>query len=460
MNNTTQKKLSLVLRIQNSGNVAQKIVHEKNGFSIGQHQDNDLILFGQNYPRKHTLITKKNGHYELFLPSYVKGGELREGDSTLNLKELVRHDILPRNKHSYIVKLTPQKQGYLTIGDTRIDFQFDFKKIIRPVIPKFAGYSWFNATINSFFADFTYKLIFLILFSFHALILFLLKDYEIKVNENVNLDKVHQRLTRFIMKTPDEIQELTDNTMNNMMTTAEETNADAANKEAKKKPVKRSGNKKRGQRKGNPVASSGLLGLIGGTGASSNSSSVVNKLVDHGLVADLNTVLSGGTNLKVGRSNTKDEIDPLDQLIGTGGSGGIDDFLDALDEEVETVTLKKQVRVNLAQATQKSGDEEALGAGARSEQSVRAVVNSRYGRITYIYNKYLKRQPNLRGKVAVKFTIAASGFVTNATVIESTIDHPQLERDIVGLFKRLKFDPIPSGSATFVFPLVFYKKDG
>ena len=155
------------------------------------------------------------------------------------------------------------------------------------------------------------------------------------------------------------------------------------------------------------------------------------------------------------RDENKNGSDPLDQLIGTGGSGGIDDFLASMDEDVEEVTLRKQVRVNLAKPTKKSGDAEAMG--HRSEQSVMSVINAKMGRITWLYEKYLKQQPNLSGKISIEFTIAANGFITNVKILESTINHPQLERDITNLIRRLKFEPIPDGSFTVVFPFHFKK---
>ncbi|MBN2011576.1 energy transducer TonB [candidate division KSB1 bacterium] len=459
----TRQPFSLVLKIRNNGKIDQRVVSEKDGFSIGQKEDNDLILFGHTFPKRHTLISKKNGNYQLFLPAYVKEGELREGDSALNLRDLMIHDVLPRTKNSYIVKLTPKKFGYLTIGDTRIEFGFDKKQIMRHrqqqqrmAGQKFSGYSWLQMSAKDLFSDMLFKFIVLLLFALNTTVLYMFKDYEIKVKE-VNVEKVQQRLTKFMIKTPEQIEALTDNKLTSNLPMEDQGAENKGKEDAAKKrtSTKKKASGSSSQRRGNAVASSGLLGLIGGTGSSSKSSGVVDALVDRGLVADLNSMLGGGTNLKVGRSNTKDKDDPLDQLIGTGGSGGIDDFLGALDEPVETVTLKKQVRVNLAQATQKSGDEEALG--ARSDASVMAVVQARMGRITYYYEKYLKANPSLSGKVTVRFTIAANGFVTDVKVVESTINHPQLENDIVNLVKRLKFDPIPSGVAHFVFPFHFKK---
>ena len=453
-------RVPLLLRIQKSGKVNQRVLREKDKFTVGQGLDNDLTLFGQEYPKRHTLFEKDNGFFKLYLPAYINDGQISVGESILNIRELMVHDILPKEKNNYVLKLSPAKKGYLTFGDTRIEFHFDRRKVRRHVQAKFDGFSWFNTVVQGLFSDLLFKSIFLSLLLINSLILYLFKDYEVKVSENVDVKKVQKRFAKFIMKTPEEILEvenkalMTTNTPESKEPSASKKRDNSKKRTSSRRRSSRPNNQRRGGG-GNPAASSGLLSLIGGTGPSTKSSNVVDAMVDRGLVADLKNILGGGTNLKVGGKKTKDDFDPLDQLIGTGGSGGIDDFLSSMDEEVEEVTLKKKARVNLETAEKKTGDEEALG--YRSDQSVMSVVNSRMGRITWLYEKYLKRQPNLRGKVSVEFTIAANGFVTSVRILESTVNHPQLESDIINLVKRLKFDPIPSGSTTFVFPFHFKK---
>ncbi len=446
-------KTSLVLRIQQSGKVEQKLLHENSKFTVGMRPDNDLTLFGQEYPSRHTLFMRRDGYYQLQIPNFIRDGEIRVNDSVLNLKDLIIHDILPKERDHHVLRLLPSQQGFLTVGDTRIEFLFDRRKVVRNDLPQFQGFSWLNTTARSLYSDLLFKFVFTVLLVLNMTILFLFKDYHVAVKKAMDVKKVQERFARFLNKDADEILREATVGMNANIRENEES-SDEGKKRNGEQSTQKSGRAK-GSGRGNPAASAGLLSLIGGTGSGSKSSSVVDALVDRGLVADLKSILGGGTNLKVGGKNTKDGIDPLDQLIGTGGSGGIDDFLTAMDDDVEEVTLRKQVRVNLSQATSKSGSQQALG--YRTEESVMSMVNARLGRITWLYEKYLKEQPNLNGKVTIEFTIEANGFVSNTRVLESTINHPQLEKDLLNLIRRLKFDPIPEGSATFVFPFHFKK---
>lgn len=451
-----QSSKQLVLNVVHAGKARQAVVRKDGTFTIGQRGDNDLILFGEHYPKRHTLISQKNGAYHIRIRPFVDGN-ISTNDSTIRLRDLIQHGILPKSGEDFILRLTPQNRGFLSIGDVKIEFKFMQVSVKAPVVFDTSAFSWQRAVLKSFTSDLMFKAIFLILFILNALILYAFKDYTVNIKAKFDIEKMPERLARFIIKPPEEIIEVDTRMTSNAIENSEQQQK-SENKDSQKTQNKTTNRKRPGSnnRRGNPAASAGLLGLLAGTGSSGKSSSIVDALVDKGLVADLNNIVGGGTNLKVTKGgDNKDDIDPLDQLIGTGGSGGIDDFLSALEDDVPQVELKKQAKVDLVKPSKMSGSKEALG--QRTEQSIWSVVSSRQGRIKYLYDKHLKRNPNLRGKITVEFTIAANGFVSEARIIESTINHPQLEQELLALVRRLKFDPIPSGNVTTVFPFVFTK---
>jgi len=445
----------LVLNVVQPGKAQQFIIRPNQAFTIGQHGDNDLILFGQNFPKRHTLIHQKNGTYLVNIRPFIDG-HISTNDSTLQIRELLKHDIIPRTDEDVVLKLNPGNRGLFTVGDARIEFEFRTVDEKIPVVFDTSVYSWQKAVLKGLFSDLMFKAIFLILVVINSLIVYAFKDYVVNIQEKFDIEKMPERLAKFIVKPPEITADLSSKMLSTTGTTGGEQGQKSDNQN--KSSNQRGGGKGQGGSKarGNPAASAGLLGLIAGTGTSGKSSSIVDALVDRGLVADLNKIVGGGTNLKVSSGgNTKDSIDPLDQLIGTGGSGGIDNLLLALEETVPQVELKKQAKVDLVKPSKISGSKEAMG--HRTEESIWNVVSARQGTIRYIYEKYLKRNPNLRGKITIEFTIASNGFVTDARVIETTIDNPEFEHELLALVKRLKFEPIPSGSVTTVFPFVFSK---
>jgi TonB family protein len=207
------------------------------------------------------------------------------------------------------------------------------------------------------------------------------------------------------------------------------------------------------------VASAGLLGLIGGSGSSENASAAVDFLLDQGLVKELDELLGTQTSLQSGRvgrnrngGDGSSSGQGLDDLLDFGASGGIDDLI-ADDAGVQKVNLEKKGNVNIETPQSMRGSETARG--QRSAQSVMSVINSQHGRVMYTYNKHLRQDPDLRGKVSVDVTIAANGRVTDVQVIESTIQNADFVRDLLTIVRQLRFPSISEGTLTVNVPFVF-----
>jgi len=92
----------------------------------------------------------------------------------------------------------------------------------------------------------------------------------------------------------------------------------------------------------------------------------------------------------------------------------------------------------------------------RSSAVIARIVNQRKGGIEYVYEKYLKTNPNLEGKIVVRFNIAASGDVTACSVVSSTLGNAAVEREVCDRIVTWRFPPIEEGYVTVVYPFVFY----
>lgn len=238
---------------------------------------------------------------------------------------------------------------------------------------------------------------------------------------------------------------------------------DGSTKEREGKRNQGYGEKKENPGQGVNLEEMAALALLTGSGASDNASNVIDGLLDQGLATQLtsvttNTKLTAGGRAKSGGSGA----DPNDilaaSLIGEGEGGGgakIDEILAGDVGSQKKVKLEKAARVKVETMSKTGGSQEALG--ARSEESLRSVLMKNMGRLQYIYNKYLKTNPDIGGKVQVEITINADGTVAKAVVLSSEIPIAELQNEIIDAIKRWKYDVIASGSLTVVCPIVFYK---
>ena len=82
------------------------------------------------------------------------------------------------------------------------------------------------------------------------------------------------------------------------------------------------------------------------------------------------------------------------------------------------------------------------------------------GSIKYCYERALKSDPGLSGKIVVEFVIGPQGTVTNAKIVTSTVKSHQFQADILKVIRRMRFPkPAGGGSIVVAYPFIFRSVD-
>lgn len=76
---------------------------------------------------------------------------------------------------------------------------------------------------------------------------------------------------------------------------------------------------------------------------------------------------------------------------------------------------------------------------SRSREEIRKVMDRNKSAIFGIYNRALRKNPALEGKVVFKLEIDSSGQVTNAEIVSSELDDPALERKLLARIRLINF---------------------
>ena len=92
--------------------------------------------------------------------------------------------------------------------------------------------------------------------------------------------------------------------------------------------------------------------------------------------------------------------------------------------------------------------------GALDKSVIDRVIKQHLAQIRYCYQKELKKDPSLSGKIVIKFTIAADGTVSSAETSSTTIDNATVEDCICQRFMRFKF-PQPKGGGIVIVTYPF-----
>jgi TonB family protein len=79
------------------------------------------------------------------------------------------------------------------------------------------------------------------------------------------------------------------------------------------------------------------------------------------------------------------------------------------------------------------------GKASRSIEEIKLVFDRNKGSIYTIYNRALREDPTLQGKVVLKLTIAPSGQVLDCQVVSSELRAPEVERKLLARIKQWDF---------------------
>lgn len=96
------------------------------------------------------------------------------------------------------------------------------------------------------------------------------------------------------------------------------------------------------------------------------------------------------------------------------------------------------------------------GAPSRSREEIELVFDKNKGSIFALYNRALRRNPTLQGKLVLQLTIAPSGAVTAVEILSSELDDEEMQRKLVQRIKMFQFEDKDVATVTTTKPIDFF----
>lgn len=122
-------------------------------------------------------------------------------------------------------------------------------------------------------------------------------------------------------------------------------------------------------------------------------------------------------------------------------SGGIE--TEQLSRDTGAGELAERESTQVESATEPAAREsESGGSGeiaARSDEDIRQVIDQHMGAIFSIYNRALRQDPTLQGKLVVHMVIEPSGEISEARIESSELDSEELEQRLLGRILLISF---------------------
>jgi outer membrane biosynthesis protein TonB len=124
-----------------------------------------------------------------------------------------------------------------------------------------------------------------------------------------------------------------------------------------------------------------------------------------------------------------------------GGSGGIQTASLSRDTGGPALSGRETTQVESTMA-EYSGEAASASAnlGGRSDESIRRIMDKNKGGIFAIYNRALRKDPMLSGKLVFEMEIEPSGTVSELKLLSSDLEDESLVKKILARIRMIRFD--------------------
>lgn len=96
------------------------------------------------------------------------------------------------------------------------------------------------------------------------------------------------------------------------------------------------------------------------------------------------------------------------------------------------------------------------GKAGRSREEIESVFQKYKGAFYSMYNRSLRKDPTIQGRVTIELTISPSGRVVSCKIISSELGNKSLEKKIVARVKLMKFIAKDVDTVTVSYPVDFF----
>ena len=396
--------------------------------NVGSKLENDIMLFGSHVPGRHRMFDFRNGQYFLDLPEHAKG-KISLGKKTYSIGQLRKKFGKPAGTLRF--ELSPKTKGKIRFGDTTLLFQFDkpkpvprrlpfpveFKPRLDQMLSREDAASLASAALvlGSYFT-----------WAANA-------DYD----PSYGVEDLDERFVKAMgIQQPKEKEEVIPEEEPEEEVLAQEEEEKVVEKdepepepekEVREKPEKFS---EEAMQKARGVGVARVLGTYGGEGPGTvfdviqSTENELGELFAQGMTT---TVLADGGDIS--------PFVPGGEGISAHGAMAENKGLDtgegpALDKK--EVKKERKVRGKLkTTGTDIFGDVD--------KKAVKATIRRRMGALQHCYEKALRTQPNLSGKMTYTINISVMGSVTKVVVEEDSIGSPAVKACTKAKIKGWRF---------------------
>lgn len=435
-----QQKVLRVGVIQGGKIVEERLLPARQAVTIGSSPKNTIVVPGSGLPASTLVFSYQGERYTLLFEDGMEG-RIQGPQGSADFGALVSQGLAAQHGKTYSVPVKDDQRGKIVLGEVTLLWQFVTPppEAPRTALPKEAKGNHFRSM------DRTFGTILVLSFLFHSGAYVALANTDIP--KEVTLEEIPDRYAKVLI--PQKLPQ---------PPKVEEKKAEAAvEQKAEKKPE---GDKKaetpeqvaarkaaRAAAVAKAVQSKGILKVLGALGPGTGSGAVADVFGAGGGIGDVATALSGAGGVAVA----------TDPGAGGGRKGGgqgeaasIGDLATSGGGKVG-LGAKTEVKVSGSVAA----EEAEVDSADIDQQKLAAFVRARMGLIKACYENALKRNPGLKGKISVRFTILETGGLADVAAAINSMGSNDVAACIVNTMRSWRTQFRPAGPVTVEYPFVF-----
>ncbi len=421
-------KILRVALIQGAKITEDRPIRKRINVTVGQDPKNTFVVPVSNLPPGFTLFEIQNDQYSLLFTEQMDG-KVKVGDGDLSFAALRDQGLAKKRGNVYALALNDSMRGKVTLGEVSLLFQFVTPPPEPPkaeLPPNIRGGFW-KGLDQLFFTILAVSL------TVHFSGATFIACQPLPPERELSLDELPDRFVKQMMPEPPKPEK------------KEEKKAEVAEKKEEKKVEKKEEPKTAEQKHAEiakKVESKGLLKILGSAGGAGALEDVLGGSTGG---ADIKDALAGASGVVVA---TGDGVNGP-KGGGAGTAAGIGDLGTSGGGNVNLAKNDAAIRGRVSEGSVETES------GEVDRNALAKFVKSRLPAIQGCYERELKRNPSLKGKVVVRFTIGTNGRVTEIDIEENSLGNQDVGGCIKNLIRAWVFPFKPESEATVSYPFVF-----
>jgi outer membrane biosynthesis protein TonB len=437
MSSPGSDKILRVALVQGHKITEERHFRKRHDITVGQDSKNTFVIPASNLPESVPVFEYKSGQYHLVFADHMDG-RVRLGTADVDFASLRDQGLAKKRGPVYVLPLPETARGTVRLGEVTLLFQFATPppEPKKTELPETLQGSVWQSMDRLFFTILAISL----LFHFGGATFIAMTPKP--VEEEVALDELPDRFAKVLI--PPKPAEPEPVKVDQGTEQKEEKKED---KDTSKKAEKGGGDpaaKKAAL--ANKVASKGLLKILGSSGGGggafedvlgggTGAGDIASALAGAGGVGVATADAVGGGGAKGGGTGAVAGIGDL----GTSGGGKVN-----VGAKVDA-RVEGRVKDAAPEVESSNVDRDALA----------RYVKARLKAIQNCYEKELKRNPSLKGKVMVRFTITKAGRTGDIDIEENTMGNEGVASCIRTVIRSWIFPFKPDDDVPVSYPFVF-----